>query len=273
MFSLSLNRLKKKLMAFKSTILSSPINRDKVQTSLCDVIEELTYIKRMYEYAKVLTSYIEHAKTNDILAHALNLLVRNVEDALAERPLSEVLNYAHRIMRMLRDNIAGKYLYLDSEIRQEGLNFIIEIEKLVSAIDQVETNVIAKEACLLLDLLYNISSELGISRRIIIPRLYVEAVKVVLSKILNIDIEEFKEPSINRIAERIRTLYNPDEELYNEFISALKDFLRLDLRTKIMIQLSDDEYRKLTNVCRRILSLTKTIVSTKDALESITDLS
>jgi len=208
----------------------------------------------------------------DIALNTIHMLVYDIEEALSDNTFSDLVNEARTLMKMLRDNIAGKFLYLDSEIRQHALEFIIKVERLALVIDKIEYTTIAREISLLLHLIADISNELKVNRRILIPRLYIEALKVVLSQFLAIhdDIDNY---SVDELVERVEELYHIGGASKGKLTNLLNDFYKVMVRSKLSIQFSDSECEQLIRICRNILEFIKSLVKKDELFEIVDELS
>ena len=270
--SASLNNLKEVLAKFKIAISASPLDRDKLQTLLLEIIRSLIHIGRLYEDAKSMLPNILYRAREDIALNTIHMLVYDIEEALSDNTFSDLVNEARTLMKMLRDNIAGKFLYLDSEIRQHALEFIIKVERLALVIDKIEYTTIAREISLLLHLIADISNELKVNRRILIPRLYIEALKVVLSQFLAIhdDIDNY---SVDELVERVEELYHIGGASKGKLTNLLNDFYKVMVRSKLSIQFSDSECEQLIRICRNILEFIKSLVKKDELFEIVDELS
>lgn len=267
--SISLNNLKEVLTKFKVAIFASPLDRDKLQTLLLEIIRSLIHVGRLYEYAKSTIPNVLPRKQRNLSLSILHMLLYDIEEALSNNTFSDLVDEAHMLMRMLRDNIAGKFLYLDSEIRQHALEFILKIERLTLVVDKIEYTTIAEEISFLLHLIAQ-TSELKINRRILIPRLYIEALKVIISYILAIhdDIDDY---SVDELIERAEKMYHISGSSKDRLTILLNDFYRLMVRSKLSVQFSDSEYEQLIELCRNMLEFFKRLIK-KDELEIIDEL-
>jgi len=267
--SISLNNLKEVLTKFKVAIFASPLDRDKLQTLLLEIIRSLIHVGRLYEYAKSTIPNVLPRKQRNLSLSILHMLLYDIEEALSNNTFSDLVDEAHMLMRMLRDNIAGKFLYLDSEIRQHALEFILKIERLTLVVDKIEYTTIAEEISFLLHLIVQ-TSELKINRRILIPRLYIEALKVIISYILAIhdDIDDY---SVDELIERAEKMYHISGSSKDRLTILLNDFYRLMVRSKLSVQFSDSEYEQLIELCRNMLEFFKRLIK-KDELEIIDEL-
>ena len=267
--SISLNNLKEVLTKFKVAIFASPLDRDKLQTLLLEIIRSLIHVGRLYEYAKSTIPNLLPQKQRNLSLSILHMLLYDIEEALSNNTFSDLVDEAHMLMRMLRDNIAGKFLYLDSEIRQHALEFILKIERLTLVVDKIEYTTIAEEISFLLHLIAQ-TSELKINRRILIPRLYIEALKVIISYILAIhdDIDDY---SVDELIERAEKMYHISGSSKDRLTILLNDFYRLMVRSKLSVQFSDSEYEQLIELCRNMLEFFKRLIK-KDELEIIDEL-
>jgi len=267
--SISLNNLKEVLTKFKVAIFASPLDRDKLQTLLLEIIRSLIHVGRLYEYAKSTIPNVLPRKQRNLSLSILHMLLYDIEEALSNNTFSDLVDEAHMLMRMLRDNIAGKFLYLDSEIRQHALEFILKIERLTLVVDKIEYTTIAEEISFLLHLIAQ-TSELKINRRILIPRLYIEALKVIISYILAIhdDIDDY---SVDELIERAEKMYHISGSSKDRLTILLNDFYKLMVRSKLSVQFSDSEYEQLIELCRNMLEFFKRLIK-KDELEIIDEL-
>jgi len=267
--STSLNNLKEVLTKFKVAIFASPLDRDKLQTLLLEIIRSLIHVGRLYEYAKSTIPNVLPRKQRNLSLSILHMLLYDIEEALSNNTFSDLVDEAHMLMRMLRDNIAGKFLYLDSEIRQHALEFILKIERLTLVVDKIEYTTIAEEISFLLHLIAQ-TSELKINRRILIPRLYIEALKVIISYILAIhdDIDDY---SVDELIERAEKMYHISGSSKDRLTILLNDFYKLMVRSKLSVQFSDSEYEQLIELCRNMLEFFKRLIK-KDELEIIDEL-
>ena len=267
--STSLNNLKEVLTKFKVAIFASPLDRDKLQTLLLEIIRSLIHVGRLYEYAKSTIPNVLPRKQRNLSLSILHMLLYDIEEALSNNTFSDLVDEAHTLIRMLRDNIAGKFLYLDSEIRQHALEFILKIERLTLVVDKIEYTTIAEEISFLLHLIAQ-TSELKINRRILIPRLYIEALKVIISYILAIhdDIDDY---SVDELIERAEKMYHISGSSKDRLTILLNDFYKLMVRSKLSVQFSDSEYEQLIELCRNMLEFFKRLIK-KDELEIIDEL-